>query len=322
MRGAGVARRGRRWREGAVAGGWKGSRTGGSAGSGLGFRSARSDRPATERYSLAAADTGDFHAVSLDVIATYAPTVGEDEVVARRAVAVSSSTGGRDRRVHRAGVSVRNAVAPEPSRRTATAGTCHDGHAATWTPGASGCPRDRGSAGGWRRLRRCPSCRAKETHHEDRGMGRDRSAAVVAGRVYVPRGDRRAGEASWRRHDRRGAGSARSAELLVGAGPCLRWPRVRASLTFDAALRGISIVPLAATDVMWIFPEASFAQVPTTRTSLALKGRLAAGGTGSRTGGSRRLGWVRDRARQTDRTPARVSSTACSPGTFTPCRWT
>ena len=69
--------------------------------------------------------------------------------------------------------------------------------------------------------------------------------------------------------------------LLVGAGPCLRWPRVRASLTFDAALRGISIVPLAATEVMWIFEEGN-ARIGggTTRTSLALKGRLAGGWNG------------------------------------------
>jgi hypothetical protein len=66
--------------------------------------------------------------------------------------------------------------------------------------------------------------------------------------------------------------------LLVGAGPCLRWPRVRASLTFDAALRGISIVPLAATEVMWIFLEGYSARYPhATRTSLAVKGRLAGG---------------------------------------------
>jgi hypothetical protein len=30
--------------------------------------------------------------------------------------------------------------------------------------------------------------------------------------------------------------------FLVGAGPCLRWPRVRASLTFDGAVRVKSIV--------------------------------------------------------------------------------
>jgi hypothetical protein len=66
--------------------------------------------------------------------------------------------------------------------------------------------------------------------------------------------------------------------LLVGAGPCLRWPRVRASLTFGAALRGISIVPLAATEVMWIFLEGYPDHYRgTQRTSLAVKGRLAGG---------------------------------------------
>jgi hypothetical protein len=69
--------------------------------------------------------------------------------------------------------------------------------------------------------------------------------------------------------------------LLVGAGPCLRWPRVRASLTFDAALRGISIVPLAATEVMWIFLEGhARSWGGRTRTSLAAKGRLAGGWNG------------------------------------------
>jgi len=69
--------------------------------------------------------------------------------------------------------------------------------------------------------------------------------------------------------------------LLVGAGPCLRWPRVRASLTFDAALRGISIVPLAATEVMWIFLEGhAQSSEGRTRTSLGLKGRLAGGWNG------------------------------------------
>ena len=69
--------------------------------------------------------------------------------------------------------------------------------------------------------------------------------------------------------------------LLVGAGPCLRWPRVRASLTFDAALRGISIIPLAATEVMWIFNEGALRiHEASTRTSLALKGRLAGGWNG------------------------------------------
>ena len=69
--------------------------------------------------------------------------------------------------------------------------------------------------------------------------------------------------------------------LLVGAGPCLRWPRLRASLTLDAALRGISIVPLAATEVMWIFDEGAVRiWEGTTRTSLALKGRLAGGWNG------------------------------------------
>jgi hypothetical protein len=66
--------------------------------------------------------------------------------------------------------------------------------------------------------------------------------------------------------------------FLVGAGPCLRWPRLRASLTLDGAVRVKSIAALAATEVMWIFNEghARFGG-GTTRTSLALKGRLAGG---------------------------------------------
>ena len=66
--------------------------------------------------------------------------------------------------------------------------------------------------------------------------------------------------------------------LLAGAGPCLRWPRVRASLTLDGAIRGASASVLGATEVMWIFDE-GHARIwtGTTRTSLALKGRLAGG---------------------------------------------
>ena len=69
--------------------------------------------------------------------------------------------------------------------------------------------------------------------------------------------------------------------LLAGAGPCLRWPRVRASLTLDGAIRGASASVLAATEVMWIFLEGySGLDDGTQRTSLAVKGRLAGGWNG------------------------------------------
>ena len=66
--------------------------------------------------------------------------------------------------------------------------------------------------------------------------------------------------------------------FLVGAGPCLRWPRLRASLTLDGAVRVKSIAALAATEVMWIFLEGYPDHYRgTQRTSLAVKGRLAGG---------------------------------------------
>ena len=69
--------------------------------------------------------------------------------------------------------------------------------------------------------------------------------------------------------------------LMVGAGPCLRWPRLRASLTFDAALRGVSLVPFGAAEVMWLFDE-GYARddAGVVRTSLGLKSRLAGGWNG------------------------------------------
>jgi hypothetical protein len=67
--------------------------------------------------------------------------------------------------------------------------------------------------------------------------------------------------------------------LMVGAGPCLRWPRLRTSLTFDAALRGVSLIPFGAAEVMWIFDE-GYARDSVVRTSLGLKGRLAGGWNG------------------------------------------
>ena len=69
--------------------------------------------------------------------------------------------------------------------------------------------------------------------------------------------------------------------FLVGAGPCLRWPRLRASLTLDGAVRVKSIAALAATEVMWIFLEGhAQSSEGRTRTSLGLKGRLAGGWNG------------------------------------------
>jgi hypothetical protein len=50
-----------------------------------------SDRTRDLYFAAAMTTPGDFHAVSLDVIATYAPDRrGEDEVLARRAARVST----------------------------------------------------------------------------------------------------------------------------------------------------------------------------------------------------------------------------------------
>lgn len=70
--------------------------------------------------------------------------------------------------------------------------------------------------------------------------------------------------------------------LTLGAGPCIRWPRLRASLTVDASLRGVSFIPFAAGEAMWIFDEgyARDDREGVSRTSLALKGRLAGGWNG------------------------------------------
>ncbi len=69
--------------------------------------------------------------------------------------------------------------------------------------------------------------------------------------------------------------------LMLGAGPCLRWPRLRTSLTFDAALRGVSLIPFGAAEVMWLFDE-GYARDSRgiVRTSLGLKSRLAGGWNG------------------------------------------
>lgn len=67
--------------------------------------------------------------------------------------------------------------------------------------------------------------------------------------------------------------------LMVGGGPCLRWPRVRTSLSLEGALRGASANILVASETFWIFDEgyARSHHPDVTRTSLALKGRLAGG---------------------------------------------
>lgn len=66
--------------------------------------------------------------------------------------------------------------------------------------------------------------------------------------------------------------------LLAGAGPCLRWPRLRTSFTVDGAIRGASASTLGAAEMMWIFNEGAARSGPgVTRTSLAMKGRLAGG---------------------------------------------
>ncbi|MBL8623986.1 MAG: hypothetical protein JNK64_21945 [Myxococcales bacterium] len=67
--------------------------------------------------------------------------------------------------------------------------------------------------------------------------------------------------------------------LLAGAGPCLRWPRLRASLTVDGAIRGASASTLGAAEVMWIFDEGYARNTldGVVRTSLGLKSRLAGG---------------------------------------------
>lgn len=69
--------------------------------------------------------------------------------------------------------------------------------------------------------------------------------------------------------------------LMVGAGPCLRWPRLRTAFTFDAALRGVSLIPFGAAEVMWLVDE-GYARDSRgiVRTSLGLKSRLAGGWNG------------------------------------------
>ncbi|MEZ4400722.1 MAG: hypothetical protein R3B06_11925 [Kofleriaceae bacterium] len=68
----------------------------------------------------------------------------------------------------------------------------------------------------------------------------------------------------------------------VGAGPCLRWPRVRTALTLDFALRGVSLIPFAASETLWLFHEGPARRTGdgSARTSYALKGRLAGGWNG------------------------------------------
>jgi hypothetical protein len=67
--------------------------------------------------------------------------------------------------------------------------------------------------------------------------------------------------------------------LMAGGGPCLRWPRLRTSMSLEGALRGASADILVASETFWIFDEgyARDYQGDTARTSLALKGRLAGG---------------------------------------------
>ncbi|MEZ4400724.1 MAG: hypothetical protein R3B06_11935 [Kofleriaceae bacterium] len=70
--------------------------------------------------------------------------------------------------------------------------------------------------------------------------------------------------------------------LAIGAGPCLRWPRVRTSLTVDGAIRGASASLLAASETLWLFHEGPSRAIRNgeVRTSYALKGRLAGGWNG------------------------------------------
>jgi len=69
--------------------------------------------------------------------------------------------------------------------------------------------------------------------------------------------------------------------LLVGAGPCLRWPRLRTAFTFDAALRGVSLIPFGAAEVMWLFDEGYARESHgVVRNSLGMKSRLAGGWNG------------------------------------------
>lgn len=69
-----------------------------------------------------------------------------------------------------------------------------------------------------------------------------------------------------------------SLALLAGAGPCLRWPRLRTSITLDGAIRGASASVLAASETFWIVDEGHARGLDiTNRTSLALKTRIAGG---------------------------------------------
>ena len=72
--------------------------------------------------------------------------------------------------------------------------------------------------------------------------------------------------------------------VQVGAGPCRRWPRLRASLTLDGILRARAIAALAVVEAMWIFNEGEALDGSDndgyhirSRGSFALKGRLAGG---------------------------------------------
>jgi hypothetical protein len=116
--------------------------------------------------------------------------------------------------------------------------------------------------------------------------------------------------------------------LLVGAGPCLRWPRVRASLTFDAATSWSESASCrsAATEVMWIFLKKEMLGVRragTTRTSLALKGRLAGGWNGITNRRIAETGLGIAIVLDSDRTRGLyfASRNALHRAIFTRCRW-
>ena len=70
--------------------------------------------------------------------------------------------------------------------------------------------------------------------------------------------------------------------LLAGAGPCLRWPRLRTAITIDGAIRGASASVLAASETLWLFHEGPSRSTRDgdARTSYAVKGRLAGGWNG------------------------------------------
>ncbi len=86
--------------------------------------------------------------------------------------------------------------------------------------------------------------------------------------------------------------------LQLGVGPCVRWPRLRGSLTLDGVVRAKAVAALAALEVMWIFNEGLAREgrdadgyFLRSRSSLALKGQ-ARSSYAHRTGHTAARSWT------------------------------